>query len=81
VWLVVGGDVAKGVGGSGDVAVGVDENALAWPMWALARENGGSSGGVGMLDGGGGWKRYDGPMFGNGWLPNIEIINNQYLNF
>jgi hypothetical protein len=88
MWLVISGDVAKGVGGGGDVvkgvgsggdvAVGVDENAHAWPMWALARENGG---GAGMLDGGGGWKRYDGPMFGNRWLPNIEIINNQYLKF
>jgi hypothetical protein len=31
---------------------------------------------VGLWDGGGGWKRYDGAMFGNRLLPNIAIIIN-----
>jgi len=79
---VGGGDVvAYAVGGGGDVAVGVDENALAWPIWALARGTAGTATTAGWWDGGGRWNRCDGPMFGNGWLPNIEIINNQYLNF
>ncbi len=34
-----------------------------------------------MGAGGGKQTKSDGPTFGNGWLPNIEIINNQYRNF
>jgi len=35
-----------------------------------------------MWGGGGKNKRSDGPaMFGNGWLPNIAIIINQYFNY
>lgn len=30
---------------------------------------------------GGEWKECDGTMFGNRWLPNIAIINNQHLNY
>jgi hypothetical protein len=41
--------------------------------------NGGGDGGGRC--GGGKQTKSDGPMFGNGWLPNIEIINNHYLNF
>ena len=63
------------------MAVGVDENALAWPIWTFARGMAGMATIAGWWDGGGRWNRCDGPMFGNGWLPNIEIINNQYLNF
>ena len=43
-------DVAYRVGSDGDVAVGVDENPLAWPIWAFMR------GMVGMaMTAGGGW--------------------------
>ena len=53
---------------------------LAWPMQAITR---------GMVvvvvavgwDGDGGWKRCDGTVFGNGWLPNIVIIINQCYNY
>ena len=44
-----------------------------------AHDDGGGGGWVG--DGGGEWKECDGTMFGNGWLPNIAIINNQHLNY
>jgi hypothetical protein len=76
--LVIGGDVVYTVGSSGDMAVGVDQNTLAWPSWALTR---GTAGTAGWWDSGGRWNRCDGIMFGNKWLPNIEIINNQYLYF
>ena len=41
----------------------------------------GGGGGGGNTSGGGGGKnrRSDEAMFGNGWLPNIAIIINQYL--
>ena len=53
-----------------------DECALAWPVQAFARgsRNAGSGG---MCGGGGERQSSDGAMFGNGWLPNIAIINNQ----
>jgi hypothetical protein len=79
--VVSSSDVAYAVGGGGDVVVGVNENALAWPIWALTRGTAGTAMTAGLWDGGGRWNRCDGPIFGNGWLPNIEIINNQYLNF
>ena len=72
-----GGDVAYGVGSNSDMAVGVDENPLAWPIWAFMRGTVGTA----TMAGGGNWNRCDGPMFGNRWLPNIEIINNQYFKF
>ena len=40
--LVVGGDVARRVGGGGDVAVGGDKSALAWPVWAFTRGTAGA---------------------------------------
>jgi hypothetical protein len=46
-------------------------------MWAVARGDGGGDNGRYVWDGGGKNKRSDGTMFGNGWLPNIGIINNQ----
>ena len=45
-----GGDMVYRVGGRGDVAGGVDENTLAWPVWALTR---GTTGMATMA--GGGW--------------------------
>jgi hypothetical protein len=71
------GDVACMVGSSGDMAVSINENALAWPIWALTRGTAGMATMAGLWDGGGRWNRCDGPMHP---LPNIEIINNQYLN-
>ena len=62
--------------GGAHAAVG-DERALAWPVRAFAR-GGGDGGGGGMLVGGGEKQSSDGAMFGNGWLPNIEIISNQF---
>ena len=50
--------------------------ALAWPVRAFARGSG-DGGGGGMCVGGGERQSSDGAMFGNGWLPNIVIINNQ----
>ena len=59
--------------------VGVSkERALAWPVRAFARGNGG---GGRMWVGGGKKQRSDGAMFGNRWLPNIGIIINQYFNY
>jgi hypothetical protein len=43
------GDVAYGVGSGGDMAVGVNENTLAWTIWALMR----GTTGTGMTAGGG----------------------------
>jgi hypothetical protein len=49
-------------------------------MWAVAR--GTAEAAVGNASGGGGKnRRSDGAMFGNGWLPNIAIIINQYFNY
>ena len=45
-----GGDVAYGVGRGRDVAVGVNENTLAWPVWALTRGTAGTA-----TTAGGGW--------------------------
>jgi hypothetical protein len=80
VGLDVGSDMACAGGGGGDVVAGNDENALTWPNWALARGTVVTATTEGWWDGDGRWNRCDGPMFGNGWLPNIEIINNHYLN-
>ena len=47
-----------------------------------SREGNGGGGGGNVLGGGGGEnRRSDGAMFGNGWLPNIAIIINQYFNY
>jgi len=46
-----GSDVAYGVGSCGDMVVGLDENALAWPVWAFAR----AMAGMAMTAGGGWW--------------------------
>ena len=83
---VIGSDVAYvgGVGsdmvymgdGSSDVVVVVDENTPAWPNWAFMR---GAVATAVWWDGGGGLERNDRTMFGNRWLPNIAIINNQCL--
>ena len=51
--------------------------ALTWPVRAFARGCGGDGSG-GMCCGGGERQSSDGAMFGNGRLPNIEIINNQF---
>ena len=54
-----------------------DERALAWPVRAFARGSANGGGGGRMCGGGGERQSSDGAMFGNGWLPNIEIISNQ----
>ena len=51
--------------------------ALAWPVRAFARGCGGDGSG-GMCCGGGERQSSDGAMFGNRWLPNIEMINNHF---
>ena len=48
--LVVGGDVACRVGSSGDMAVGDNKRALAWPVWAFTRGTAGA-----VMTAGAGW--------------------------
>jgi hypothetical protein len=49
-------------------------------MRAFVR-GGSDGGGGGRCVGGDERQSSDGAMFGNGWLPNIKIINNHYFNF
>jgi len=65
----------------GDVAcclpTSLDEGRGRSPHLARVRGCGGDGSGR-MCCGGGERQSSDGAMFGNGWLPNIEIINNQF---
>jgi hypothetical protein len=63
--LIIGSDVAYTVGGGGDMVVGVDQNTLAWPSWALTRGTVGTAMTARWWDGSGRWNRCDGTMFGN----------------
>lgn len=56
--------------------VGPNEHLQGWTMTVAT-----AVAIVAVGEGGGWWKRWCAAMFGNGWLSNIPIIINHYLNY